>query len=72
MGNYFGMTLGTLSISLLPWVQAKGDSSSLGKLPENPSMFSSGGLYFLMGALIFDNILHIITPAWDAIELWEL
>ena len=56
------MTLGTLSISLLPWVQAEGDSSSSGQLPKNPSMFSSGGLYYLMGALICSNILQRINP----------
>ena len=54
------MTLGTLSISLLLWVQAEGDSPSSGQFPENPSIFSSGGLYYLMGALICGKILKEI------------
>ena len=62
ISNYLGMTLGTLFFHLLPLVKAEYESPPKTEPPAPMSMFSNGGLYYLMGALICGNLLQRLNP----------
>ena len=60
--NYFGMTLGTLYLSLISVVHADEDTSSSQESLYLIYYFSSSRIYYLMAALICGNILQRVNP----------